>query len=95
MRSHTVAFPLFLQHITSEILQYFKKFYVLNLFLFHRESGTLFGPVFWRMTHNFAKRYMAKKKISAVGQDAILHALPTARPERFLRLPEISKFPFP
>ena len=59
MRSHTVAFPLFLQHITSEILQYFKKFYVLNLFLFHRESGTLFGPVFWRMTHNFAKRYIS------------------------------------
>ena len=27
------------------------RFYVLDLFLFHWESGTLFGPVFRRMTH--------------------------------------------
>ena len=33
-----------------------KKFYVLNLFLFRKERGTLFGPVFRRMTH-IHKRY--------------------------------------
>ena len=51
MQSHTVAFPLFLQTHYIRNIAVVKRFFVLGLFLFHRESGTLFGPVFGRMTY--------------------------------------------
>ena len=48
--SHIVAFPSFLQTHYIRNIAVVKKFYVLDMFLFHRESSTLFGPVF-RMIH--------------------------------------------
>ena len=50
MLSPIVAFPLVLQTHQKHSGR-LKSFSVLVQFLFHQESGTLFGLVFGRMTH--------------------------------------------
>ena len=49
--SHIAACDLFLQTHYIKNIAVVKRFYDLDLFLFHWESGSLFGPVFRRMTH--------------------------------------------
>ena len=46
-----VAFALFLQTHYIRNTAVVQKVSCLSLILFHRETGTLFGPVFRRMTH--------------------------------------------
>ena len=54
MLSPIVAFPLFLQTHQKHSGR-LKSFSVLVQFLFHLESGTLFGLVFGRMTHIYTE----------------------------------------